>query len=230
VTKISEFLQHLPDSLSPEWSEPAAKTPIDAPRDKNTTIGLVVTNEALDYAALQRLAVQVHTSMARAIQPFSTQFDGDVLFSASTQEVHGNPKLNSQPGGLSPTLGAIAAETMWDAILASVPKEQAFVASSATVAPNVLEAYAGEYVFGPDARLSVKVDHDRLLIQSMGEGPIFEFVKNAPVPVLPMSETDFYVDGRYHTHIEFIKDSQGRVSGAVLNPGRWAQKGKKSSE
>jgi L-aminopeptidase/D-esterase-like protein len=38
-------------------------------------------------ADLQRLAVQVHTSMARAIQPFSTYNDGDTLFAVSTQEV-----------------------------------------------------------------------------------------------------------------------------------------------
>jgi hypothetical protein len=37
--------------------------------------------------------------------------------------------------------------------------------------------------------------------------------------------TEFYVDGRYHTRIAFMKDSAGKVSGAVLNPGRWEQKG-----
>jgi L-aminopeptidase/D-esterase-like protein len=233
VTKTSQLLQQLPDSLGPDWKAEAVRKPGDPASDKNTSIGLVVTNEALDYAALQRLAVQVHTSMARAIQPFSTLFDGDVLFAASTQEVH-NPEFNSQWGGLSPVLGAIAAETMWDAILASVPKEHAFVPSNVRVEPTVLARYTGEYLFGSAAmtrgtaaRLSVKLDHDRLLIQSMSDGPIFEFKKEAPVPVLPASETDFYVDGRYHTRIEFIEDSQGHVLGAVLNPGPWAQKGKK---
>src|ERR1700722_10829029 len=53
----------------------------------NTTISLVVTNQVLSHAELQRLAVQVHSSMGRAIQPFSTLNDGDVLFAASTAEV-----------------------------------------------------------------------------------------------------------------------------------------------
>jgi hypothetical protein len=33
------------------------------------------------------------------------------------------------------------------------------------------------------------------------------------------------VDGRYHTRISFTKDAAGKVSGAVLNPGRWEQRG-----
>jgi L-aminopeptidase/D-esterase-like protein len=37
----------------------------------NTTLTLVVTDQQLPYSALQRLAVQVHSSLARAIQPFS---------------------------------------------------------------------------------------------------------------------------------------------------------------
>ena len=53
----------------------------------NTTISLVVTNQKMPFWALQRLAVQVHTSMARAIQPFSTSGDGDTLFAVTTNEV-----------------------------------------------------------------------------------------------------------------------------------------------
>ena len=40
----------------------------------------------MEPSVLQRLAVQVHTSIARAIQPFSTVEDGDTLFAVSTQE------------------------------------------------------------------------------------------------------------------------------------------------
>jgi hypothetical protein len=45
--------------------------------------------------------------------------------------------------------------------------------------------------------------------------------------VLPLSDTEFYADGRSGTRIAFTVDAAGKVSGAVLNPGRWEQKGVK---
>ena len=67
----------------------------------NTTITVVVTNQALPYWALQRLAVQVHNSMARAIQPFGTEVDGDTLFAVTTGEVK-NAKSGTAESGRSP--------------------------------------------------------------------------------------------------------------------------------
>jgi len=80
----------------------------------NTNLFLVVTNQKLSFAELQRLAVQVHTSLARAIQPFNTRGDGDVLYAASTQEI-GNADLGAG------RLTLHAAEAAWDAVLAAVP-------------------------------------------------------------------------------------------------------------
>jgi L-aminopeptidase/D-esterase-like protein len=80
----------------------------------NTTLSLVVTNQVMSYRELHRLAVQTHTSMARAIQPFHTEHDGDLLFAATTSEIQ-NPALAVED------LSAWAAELAWDAVLASVP-------------------------------------------------------------------------------------------------------------
>ena len=80
----------------------------------NTTITLVVTNQKLPFWALQRLATQVHSSMARAIYPFATSQDGDILYAVTTDEVE-NPNLSATD------LGVIASELAWDAVLASVP-------------------------------------------------------------------------------------------------------------
>ena len=82
--------------------------------------------------------------MARAIQPFSTFDDGDTLFAVSTNEIDGNT-----PGLID--LDAIAGETMWDAILASVPTEPHVTppASPVEVVPAPLERDAGTYRFGP---------------------------------------------------------------------------------
>jgi len=127
LTKTSELLQHVPASLKPDWVASVAPTGEEGSETRNTTISLIVTNQKLDYAGLQRLAVQVHTSMARAIQPFSTQADGDTLFAASTQEVDGK-ELSLD------VLATLGGEVMWDAVLASVPSEGAFVPPASTSA------------------------------------------------------------------------------------------------
>ena len=87
LTKISELLGHLPSSLNADWAPPASEQRTESGTTRNTTISLVVTNQKLVPWELQRVAAQVHTSMSRGIQPFSTQLDGDTLFAASTQEV-----------------------------------------------------------------------------------------------------------------------------------------------
>jgi 6-aminohexanoate-oligomer endohydrolase len=79
----------------------------------NTTLTVVATNQKLDRWLLRQLARQVHTSMARAIHPFHALTDGDVLFAATTNEVE-NEALDSL------TLGVVASELAWDAVLAAV--------------------------------------------------------------------------------------------------------------
>ena len=82
----------------------------------NTTLTVVITNEHLDRPSLKQLGVQVHASLARAIQPFHALVDGDVLFTISTDEVE-NPALTAT------SLGVVASELAWDAVLASVPSD-----------------------------------------------------------------------------------------------------------
>lgn len=83
----------------------------DVPEGVNTTLTVVVTNRQLDERSLRQLGRQVHSSMARAIQPFHTLFDGDVLFAATTAEV-------ADDGVGEGALGVIASELAWDAVLA----------------------------------------------------------------------------------------------------------------
>jgi len=80
----------------------------------NTTLSLVVTNQRLDHFQLRSVGRQVHASMARGIQPFHARWDGDVNYMVSTQEV-ANTDLDEV------TLGELASDAMWDAILASYP-------------------------------------------------------------------------------------------------------------
>ena len=91
---------------------PAGPVPGRVPRSGNTTLSLVVTNQKLDRLQLQSIGRQVHTSMARGIQPVHARWDGDVNYMVSTQEV-ANADLDEV------TLGELASDAMWDAILAS---------------------------------------------------------------------------------------------------------------
>ena len=84
------------------------------PQPDNTTLTVVVTNQAVVGHDLTQLARQVHSSMARAIQPFHTRDDGDALWVVSTREV------NPSPWSLS-ALGVLASEVVWDAVLAAHP-------------------------------------------------------------------------------------------------------------
>lgn len=81
----------------------------------NTTLTVVVTNQRLDTSrgstwALRQFARVVHTSMSRAIQPFHTVYDGDVLYAVTTNEVQ-NPGIDDV------TLASLASELAWDAVL-----------------------------------------------------------------------------------------------------------------
>jgi L-aminopeptidase/D-esterase-like protein len=85
------------------------------PPSESTTTTLVVTNQRLSYPNLQRLAIQTHTSLNRAIQPFHTAADGDTLFAVTTAEVK-NEKLNLRD------LSTHAADLAWEAVLSSLPR------------------------------------------------------------------------------------------------------------
>lgn len=71
----------------------------------------MVTDQKLDPLQLRSVARQTHSSMARAIQPFNTRWDGDILFAVSTQRVD-NAALDEV------SVGVIASELAWDAVLA----------------------------------------------------------------------------------------------------------------
>lgn len=83
----------------------------EKPAMGNTTLTVVVTNQKV--GRLDQFGKQVHASMARAIQPFHTESDGDVLYAVSTDEV-ANPDLSDV------ALGALASELAWDAVLSCV--------------------------------------------------------------------------------------------------------------
>jgi hypothetical protein len=192
----------------------AAGTPPESGPSENTTITLVVTNQKLEWWALQRLAAQVHTSMARAIQPFATVSDGDVLYAATTGEVE-NPRL--PPGALT----LAASEVAWDAVLSSVPApdppaETAPIAVDATA----LDAYTGDYELGPGSPMTVKREGEQLVAESARGG---QYVPaGRAVRLVPVRKDEFLVETPRRDRLRFDRDSRGRITGLTINPGHWA--------
>jgi len=76
----------------------------------NTTLTVIVTNQAMGLRELNQMARQVHSSMARAIDPFHTMYDGDVLYAVTTNEIDPAPLKYNE-------VSYIASELAWDAVL-----------------------------------------------------------------------------------------------------------------
>lgn len=192
-----------------EWSSP------EKTDKKNTTISLIVTNQKLDPAELKRLAVQVHTSMARGIQPFASIFDGDVLYAVSTQELD---KAVMPPV----TLGVAAGEIMLDAILSSVPEQPRISPPIAEPIPALLRKNAiGKYQFSEKVSLEIESVDGRLFARATGSKPVFGITKTENTELLLAENNDLTVPGRYPLVFRFENNQ------LLINPGRWQQIGEK---
>lgn len=184
----------------------------------NTTVTLVVTNQKLGVRELQRLAVQVHSSMARGIQPYSTIEDGDALFAVTTAEVD-NPALSAVD------LSTIASEVAWDAILASVPPlDRAHPTAPAQLSPSDLDRLTGTYEFPSGARVAVRREGGGLLTSLTGMGGLF-FAKEGN-RLTAVGPSEFLIDGPRGDLVSF-ESRRGRPMALILNPGQWAQVAKR---
>jgi C-terminal processing protease CtpA/Prc len=77
----------------------------------------------------------------------------------------------------------------------------------------------------PPVALQVQIDAGKLVVEAIGTWPILDFEKDKPVVLTAVSNDEFYVDGGDHTRIAFVRDAAAKVSGAILNPGPWEQRG-----
>jgi L-aminopeptidase/D-esterase-like protein len=180
----------------------------------NTTITVVVTNQVLAPWALQRLAVQVHNSMARAIQPFGTEFDGDTLFAVTTAEVE-----DSAMG--SPDLGALASEAAWDAILASAPELPAPATPTSTALTAAqLEACVGRYEFAPGAIAQIRRSDGGLEIAVAGSASLY-LAADRWVSLMPVGTDEFALGTPRADRLHLDRDARGRLVGLTINPGPW---------
>jgi L-aminopeptidase/D-esterase-like protein len=186
----------------------------DGPTE-NTTLTLVVTNQKLPFWALQRMATQVHTSMGRGIQPFSTQFDGDVLYAVTTGEID-----NSD---LSPIdLAVAASELAWDAILNSVPQLPALPKDTQSVVKHGLfKSYVGIYNFYGGSQLTISENNNGLTAKFKGNGRIY-FDENKEYRLKPATNGLFIIDAPSKDVIRFNQLKESSVATSMtINPGPW---------
>lgn len=83
-------------------------------KPSNTTIGAVATNGTFTKTELTKIAGMAHDGYARSINPVHTLFDGDTIFSLSTNKLKADINL----------VGALAAEAMSMAIANAIYKSQ----------------------------------------------------------------------------------------------------------
>ena len=74
-------------NLGPSPTYPTGR-PTTKGDGRNTTIGIIATNAKLTQAQCTRLATAAHDGIGRAIVPAHTPVDGDLIFAASTGDVH----------------------------------------------------------------------------------------------------------------------------------------------
>ena len=180
----------------------------------NTTLTVVVTNQTLPHWALQRLAVQVHNSMARAIQPFGTEFDGDTLFAVSTGEL-------KQASISTADLGTFASEVAWDAILASAPVLSAPAArTEVRLSSADAEAYRGQYEFAPGAIAEVRPAGAGMEMQVAGRASLY-IPADKWVSLTSLGKDEFELVSPRADRLRFDRDGSGRIVGLTINPGPW---------
>jgi len=54
---------------------------------------------------------------------------------------------------------------------------------------------------------------------------LFDLAGDTATALVPLADTDFYVNGRYKTRLSFTVDDGGKVKSAIVNPRRSQQVG-----
>jgi L-aminopeptidase/D-esterase-like protein len=184
---------------------------------RNTTITLLVTNEDMPALELKRLAIQVHTSMGRAIQPFHTKSDGDVLIAVTTGTV------KTEAPYFYEWLGVLGAEVAWNAVLASVPSlPESGPTDPVQWTPEQLNAVVGEYRFSRWAPLRIRRVDDALQATGADVDNLY-FPVGQPVALTPVSTSELLVEGERGYRLRLEREA-GEIIALTLEPGPWGQR------
>ena len=67
--------------------------------------------------------------------------------------------------------------------------------------------------------VAVRLGTDGLIAEANGLWPILDFDLGKPVPLAPIAKDEFRASGDDQTHIQFVRDAEGKIVGAILDPG-----------
>jgi hypothetical protein len=178
-----------------------------------------VTNKSLPFWALQRLAVQVHSSMARGDQPLAEGDDGDTLFAVTTGRAVG-ATINDEE---MDNLGLLASETAWDALLASLPPLPVKTPRTNIVpSPLSLDGMVGHYAFSRDVMAEIRRKGTALEIEPTGHTNSNNYLSVGHPAILTAVATDeFEIAGPREDRLHIDREAHGAITGITLNPGLW---------
>lgn len=213
---------------------------------KNTTLTLVVTNLILNNHELNRLAVQVHASIGRAIQPFNTFQDGDILYAVSTQEIKlSNSKSADSMLDVVDSVGVVASSLAWDAVLSSVPRTSDLIRQSAmnpVTLENSASCYVGQYQLSEITTANISFNDNTLYLSTTGKyddnnfgQPSFYLNNVAKTALIPVDKDEFVYNTElapddkeeqrtyYHCKFSLFNSNSNQFAQLTLNPGKRAQ-------
>jgi L-aminopeptidase/D-esterase-like protein len=98
---------------------PPTEIPLRRLAGRGTTITIVATDLALERPQLARVAAIAHAGLARAIVPYLTSVDGDLVFVTTTEKLRGRGR-EPWPGATADQVGRLAADAAAEAVLAAV--------------------------------------------------------------------------------------------------------------
>jgi hypothetical protein len=67
--------------------------------------------------------------------------------------------------------------------------------------------------------VAVRLGADGLIAEANGLWPILDFDLGKPTPLAPIANDEFRASGDDQTHIRFVRDAEGKIVGAILDPG-----------
>jgi 6-aminohexanoate-oligomer endohydrolase len=223
LTRIDEVLRELPyarDEAGFVKSNAGTRTSINP---ANTTIGVVITNRKLPYAALQRVGIQVHASMGRAIQPFATGWDGDVLFAVTTDEVD---DISVHPV----EIGTLAGEVMWDALLTVTSPRP--VEALQQVPAERIDFTDLRVGFDSDFELGIRRNGEHLLLEVVGKRAVYGLPTGSKLEARLDPSGRFLTNGPPERPLRdgaFLLGPDGAIGRVVVNIGTWQQIGRCST-
>jgi CubicO group peptidase (beta-lactamase class C family) len=67
--------------------------------------------------------------------------------------------------------------------------------------------------------VNIRLGADGLIAEANGLWPILDFDLGKPIPLAPLAKDEFRASGEDRTHIRFVRDVEGKITGAILDPG-----------